>query len=96
MIAKRPHPLLAVKTLAAGDSEGAHHPIAFFKAPFSSPVSTTSPMNSCPRMFTFSHRGDVTVIDVEIGTADRGGSDTNYGISRLEYLGIRNCLDPTS
>jgi hypothetical protein len=39
------------------------------------------------------HRRDIPVIDVEIGSTDCSGSNTDNGISRVENLRIRNVPD---
>ena len=50
VLTDRVHPLLAGEADAAGDGEGHHHPIADFQLADTGPTSTTSPMNSWPRM----------------------------------------------
>ena len=57
------------------------------------PTSTTSPMNSWPRMSPSFMPGNVVIVEMQVRAADRGRGDADDGVARIDDLRIRHRLD---
>ena len=76
---------------AIGNGTTTRSPRRRFVTP--APTSTTSPMNSWPRMSPGLHRRDEAVVEVEVGAADRGRGHADDRVARIEDRRIRDRLD---
>src|SRR5215212_7421105 len=84
----------AHEALAAGDAERHHDAVAGLEL-----LDTTAGLDDFAHELMAQdvaalHRGNETVVEMQIGPADGGGGDPDDGVARVDDGGVRHLLDP--
>jgi hypothetical protein len=92
-VAQREQGPLTEPTLAAGNREGHHHPVANFKL-CDLPADFDDAHGLMAQNVTFFHGGHQPVVEVQVGAADGRGGDLNDGVGGIDEFGVGHGLDP--
>src|SRR6185295_11693017 len=90
VVAQRPLLALAEEAAAAGDGEGHHHPVAGPQVLDGGADGDDLTHELVPEDVALLHARHVPVVEVEVGTADRGEGDAHDGVAGIEELRLRN------